>query len=328
MDLRQLRYFVAVAEDLHFSRAAQRLHVAQSAVSHTIKLLERQLGVTLLDRTPRGVGLTPAGEMLLSEARAVLARAEEAVQAVARVRSGRAGVLRVAVPASAGGGTLAQALTRVVGRFLARPEHRGVQVQVRETPPRDLADALREGRADVAVLVCPAPRDLAGTELDAEALVAVLPADDPLAARTRIGVADLAGADLAVSPAVALALGPDVPRGAEEPTDLARLRDSAASLSVCDPLVALSLVTGGQTVAVLRASVVEAIAGAPGPLAGGPLVTRPLAGDTALRTILAHRPRPAPLVRAFVAPPEHLAAIPAAPRPPGATVPALHRPGA
>lgn len=326
MDLRQLRYFVAVAEDLHFSRAAQRLHVAQSAVSHTIKLLERELGVTLLDRMPRGVALTAAGELFLSEARAVLARAEQAAQAVARIRSGRTGVLRIAVPAGAGGGTLAQALTRAVGRFLARAEHRHVQVQVRETSPGDLADAVREGRADVAVLACPVPADLAGAELDAEALVAVLPADDPLAAGTRVGVADLVGADLAVSHAVALALGPDLPADAGDPGDLARLRRAAASLSVCDPLVALSLVTAGQAVAVLRTTVVEALAAAPGPLADGLVVRRPLAGDTVLRTVLAHLPRPAPLVRAFVAPADEGGRLPAVAVRPSGTVTALPPP--
>jgi len=187
LEVRQLRYFVAVAEELHFGRAAARLGMAQPPLSRAIRDLERQLGVALFERTTRQVGLTAAGEVLLRDARTAL----EAVSAAAR-RARQAGApssrLRVALKADVEGGLLPQILDAycaddaalppelVLGRF-------GEQAQ-----------ALRDGRADVGLLLCPFDgRGLDSEPLLTEPLLAALAAADPLAARTQLCLADLAG---------------------------------------------------------------------------------------------------------------------------------------
>src|SRR4051812_3869475 len=96
-DLRQLRYFLAVAEELNFTRAAERLHMAQPPLSAAIRQLEEQLGVGLFERTTREVKLTPAGRVLLDRAPALLADAEELVAAVQAVERGAAGRLRLGI---------------------------------------------------------------------------------------------------------------------------------------------------------------------------------------------------------------------------------------
>jgi DNA-binding transcriptional LysR family regulator len=101
IELRHLRYFVAVAEELHFGRAAERLHVAQPGLSQQIQALERELGVLLFERTSRRVALTPAGAVLLTEGRRALAQTERALDQTRRAGRGELGVLRVAAIGSA-----------------------------------------------------------------------------------------------------------------------------------------------------------------------------------------------------------------------------------
>src|SRR3954452_19517242 len=98
MELRHLRYFVAVAEELHFRRAAERLHIAQPAVSEQIRNLERELGVQLLERTPRSVVLTPPGAVLLEEARRMLRLADDACRATRQAEAGILARVRIARP--------------------------------------------------------------------------------------------------------------------------------------------------------------------------------------------------------------------------------------
>jgi DNA-binding transcriptional LysR family regulator len=101
MELRQLRYFVAVAEELHFRRAAERLHMSQPPLSHQIRLLEDELGCVLLERTRRRVELTPAGNALLSDARAALGDLDRAARNARRIHEGQTGLLRVSFAGSA-----------------------------------------------------------------------------------------------------------------------------------------------------------------------------------------------------------------------------------
>ncbi|HEX2819891.1 MAG TPA: LysR family transcriptional regulator, partial [Streptosporangiaceae bacterium] len=187
LEVRQLRYFVAVAEELHFGRAAGRLGMAQPPLSRAIRDLERQLGVALLERTTRRVRLTAAGEVLLRDARTAL----EAVTAAAR-RARQAGSpspgLRVALKADVDGGMLPQILDAYCADDAALPPELvlggfGEQAQ-----------ALRDGRADVGLLLCPFDdRGLDSEPLLTEPVLAALAAADPLAARTRLCLADLAG---------------------------------------------------------------------------------------------------------------------------------------
>jgi DNA-binding transcriptional LysR family regulator len=187
LEVRQLRYFVAVAEELHFGRAATRLGMAQPPLSRAIRNLERQLGVVLLERTTRQVRLTDAGEVLLRDARTAL----EAVTAAAR-RARQAGRpsprLRVALKADVDGGLLPQILDAYCAGGAAVPPEL-VLGGMGEQP-----QALRDGRADVALLLCPFDdHGLDSEPLLTEPLLAALAAGDPLAARAQLCLADLAG---------------------------------------------------------------------------------------------------------------------------------------
>ena len=188
LEVRQLRYFVAVAEELHFGRAADRLGMAQPPLSRAIRELERQLGVRLLERTTRQVTLTPAGEVLLRDARTAL----DAVTAAAhRARRAGAPVLRVTLKADYDAGLLPQILAAYERDDAALP------VELLLGGRGEQAPALRDGRADVALL--PTPFDDRGLDTEpllTEPRLVALAADDPLAARTVLCLADFTGRSL------------------------------------------------------------------------------------------------------------------------------------
>ena len=167
MELRHLRYFVAVAEELHFGHAAERLHVAQPAVSDQIRKLEALLGTTLFRRTPRSVSLTDAGNVLLPDARRILRQADLAREAVAQVSAGRRARLRVGTSAYGP----PDALLRILRR-LRTTDH--VDVDMIAGDAHDLLDDLRTDSIDAAIVHAPiAHRGLRMIELERAAAVAI-----------------------------------------------------------------------------------------------------------------------------------------------------------
>lgn len=186
-DVRQLRYFVAVAEERHFGRAAERLGIAQPPLSRAIRELERQLGVQLLERTTRQVAITPAGETLLRDARAALDAVSAALRRARNVGSPQP-MLRVAIKADFDAGLLPMILEAYKSEPEALPVEllfgsRGAQIP-----------ALRDGRADVAIL--PQPYEDSGVDWEpllTEPRLLAISASDPLAGRSRLRLRDLAG---------------------------------------------------------------------------------------------------------------------------------------
>lgn len=183
LDLRKLRYFIAVAEEMHFGRAAERLYVAQPALSRQIQRLEEQLGVALFARTSRSVELTDAGRELVSEGKALLASAEAARR---RVRRAAEGVRGLTVGFFTG-----DPVTPAVRAFgAAHPE---VVVDVVRVYWFDQTEVLFDGRADVAFVHLPvAERGLQLMPLYDVPRVALLSRDHPLASRGELSIAELA----------------------------------------------------------------------------------------------------------------------------------------
>jgi DNA-binding transcriptional LysR family regulator len=190
MELRHLRYFVAVAEELHFGRAAERLRIAQPPLSRQIRDLEREIGAPLFERVARGVELTAAGHAFLPEARLTLAQAERAQRSALRAAQGEAGRLRVGFVEAA---TWSGVLPEVLGFF--RMHLPDIGLSLFEMEALQQADAFRDGRIDVGMLHSLPPdaeRWLQAESVYSDPMVAALPAVHRLAGRTRIALADLA----------------------------------------------------------------------------------------------------------------------------------------
>ncbi|MFJ6752662.1 MULTISPECIES: LysR substrate-binding domain-containing protein [unclassified Streptomyces] len=176
--LAQLTNFVAVAEELHFGRAAERLRMTQPPLSRQIQLLESELRVQLFDRTNRSVRLTHAGRTFLNEARRVLRQSEQAILAVRQVSSGLAGSLAVGFTA-AGAYTMLDTLLDK-----ARTATPNVEIVLRELVTRDQLEALTESSLDLGLVRPPVTSpDLDSRPVAREDIFAALPADHPLAAR-------------------------------------------------------------------------------------------------------------------------------------------------
>jgi len=186
LDLRQLRYFVAVAEELHFGRAAQRLAITQPPLSFNITKLEETLGFRLLRRSTREVALTPAGRVIYQEAIKILALTREARALAGRAARGEAGTIHIGFVGSA---MLTPLAARVRHFGKARPD---AQVVVHELNSFEQIDALQRRQIDFGIIHPRAmPRGVASQVLDAERFVCALPADHSLADRARINLRHL-----------------------------------------------------------------------------------------------------------------------------------------
>lgn len=188
MELRHLRYFVAVAEELNFRRAAERLFIAQPPLSIQIRQLEAEIGTTLFFRDNRRVSLTPAGIAFLEDAHAILARVDAAVNRAARIGRGDEGCLRVGFASS----TTYDLLPVAVRRF--RERYPDVNLQLSELLAHEQTEALRELRIDIGLAIQPFSSDGIAVEPVAMVpLVAALPEGHRLAQREEVALRDLDG---------------------------------------------------------------------------------------------------------------------------------------
>jgi DNA-binding transcriptional LysR family regulator len=188
MELRHLRYFVAVAEERHFGRAARRLRMAQPPLSRQIQALEAELGFALLQRSRRSVELTPAGAVFLERARHLFTEVDSAIHEARRAHDGETGRISVAYLSS----LAYSGLTRLLRAFRERLP--GVEVTLRELSPAAQLDALKDGVLDVGFVRGPIEDPtIAWERVRRERLLVALPSDHPLAARKRIPLSALAG---------------------------------------------------------------------------------------------------------------------------------------
>ncbi len=188
MELRHLRYALAVAEDLNFNRAAERLHVSQSALSKQVRELEEELGIDLFKRDKRKVEITEAGRLFLAEARRTLDQAEHARETARRAARGEIGSLHVGVEAS----SIYLPVSTRIQKFRATCPN--VAVHVHELPSLQQLDALTDGTLDIGFIVQPIAvgRQFNFRPVFHEALFAALPVGHPLAERSRITLPELA----------------------------------------------------------------------------------------------------------------------------------------
>jgi LysR family transcriptional regulator, hydrogen peroxide-inducible genes activator len=191
MNLRDLRYLVALADERHFGRAAERCHVSQPTLSAQIRKLEEYLGVALVERQPRRVSLTDSGSRVVERARRLLLEADAIVELAKSDRDPLAGSLKVAlIP------TVGPYLLPHVSRRLRRDLPR-LKLMLYEYQTAPLLDKLRSGEIDVGILALPVPLDwLEAVPLYEEPFTVAMPAGHPLASRDRLKLEDLKGETL------------------------------------------------------------------------------------------------------------------------------------
>lgn len=285
MELRHLRYFTVVAETCHFGRAAELLHVAQPALSHTIRQLEDELGVTLLARTTRQVTVTPAGEFFLAEAQRVLAAVGNGVRGVQRIGEGKLGLVRVGFTGTAAFSHLphlARALTQRVPQ---------VELEVRaDLLTAEQCEHLRSGTLGIGVLRPPVTgADIDFRVIEVEPLILAVPADHRLAVEPVVAVADLRAEPFVTYTGRNSVVHEAVRRSCRDAGFTPREQHEAPGTATL-----LALVAGGLGVGVVPASARSL------PLAG--VVFRDLAGAATVELALAwHRETRSPLVSTVLA---------------------------
>ena len=196
MELRHLRYFVTVASELHFARAAERLFISQPALSQQIRSLEGELGLRLLERNRRGVRLTPEGEAFLAEARAVVQQADRAADVARALAEGATGRLRISYVRTTPGGLPERIVREYQRRFP------GVELAADSGSTGANVERLRTGELDVAFVHTPIENaaDLGCVDITTVPLVVALPSTHPLSRRRRIPREALAGVPLVYFP--------------------------------------------------------------------------------------------------------------------------------
>ena len=187
IELRQMRYFLAVAEELNFTRAAERSHLAQQALSASIRRLEEQLGISLFVRSTRKVELTAAGEVLVDGARAVVAAAADAIERVHQVAVGRSGRITIGFSTAAGGVPIVRQIMREFAESAP-----GVDIRTEEHDFSDPSAGLADASVDVAFIFGPLPAEgLSSVTLVREDRVLAIRPEHPLAERTMVTADDL-----------------------------------------------------------------------------------------------------------------------------------------
>lgn len=201
MELRHLRYFIAVAEELHFTRAAERLHIGQPPLSQAIQALEADIGALLFERTKRSVRLTGAGKLFLDDARRILALADEATDTARRAQRGEAGELRIGFTFST---PLTPLFATVINRY--RQQYPAVSLKLHEMATQPQLDALSQRTLDLGFVrptETPAPPEIAFDALREDQLVAVLSTASPLARRRPVAMRELKDAPFVMYPPTA-----------------------------------------------------------------------------------------------------------------------------
>ena len=198
MELRQLRYFIAVAEELHFTRAAARLHIGQPPLSHAIQMLEADLGARLLERNKRWVRLTEAGRLFLADARRILTLAEQARDTARRADRGEMGELRIGFTYST---PLTPLFAAAINRY--RQEYPQVTLILQELATLRQLEGLEQRSIDLGFIrppELPIPPSIHTNALREDPLVVVLPSGHPLAAKAVLAIAELANESFVMYP--------------------------------------------------------------------------------------------------------------------------------
>lgn len=263
MELRQLRYFVAVAEELHFGRAARRLHISQPPLSQQILSLEREMGVQLFTRGGRSVQLTPAGTRFLEHARVVLRQTAQAVSSAQRAARGEIGELSIGFVSS-----LALTLVpRVLSEFVRR--YPAITLLLHEQSIAEQLDALQEGRLQIGLLRPPVT--LNGLEIEwetllVEPLIVAIPQAHPLAALDRVPVEALRDQPLIAVPrgyglSYPIEISRMFHRAGFEPKVVQEIRHLHAAIGLVGAGIGLTILPESLSVVQLAGVVYRPIAG-------------------------------------------------------------------
>ncbi|SEG56221.1 DNA-binding transcriptional regulator, LysR family [Actinacidiphila yanglinensis] len=283
MDLRQLEYFVAVAEERNFTRAAERVHISQSGVSAQVRRLEQELGTELFDRSARTTTLTVAGKAALEHARAALAAVGAVRQAVGEVAEVIRGRLALGMVI---GCTLTPLFEALAGFHRAHP---GVEIALLEENSERLVEHVRAGALDLALVgtASAAPDGLESLTVISERIVAVTAADHPLAGRRRVTLRDVAA-----HPLVCMPPGTGLRTVLDRACAAAGLRPTIAFQASAADAIA-DLAARGLGVGVLSASMADRF--------GEKLVAHTIEGAAApAHLTLVWRPSPPPALRALL----------------------------